>query len=115
MANQVAIASGMLGVCESMAYSRKAGLDPRRVLDSISTGAAGSWSLQNLAPRMLDGDYAPGFYVKHFLKDLGIALDSARELGLDLPGLELARRLYTRLSEAGHADDGTQALFRLYE
>ena len=115
MANQIAIASGMLGVCEAMAYSRKAGLDPRRVLDSISTGAAGSWSLQNLAPRMLDGDYAPGFYVKHFLKDLGIALDSARELGLELPGLELARRLYLRLSEAGHAGEGTQALFRLYE
>lgn len=114
MANQIAIASGMLGVCEAMAYAQRAGLDPRRVLDSISSGAAGSWSLSNLAPRMLDGNFAPGFYVKHFIKDLGIALDSAAALELELPGLVLARRLYERLAAGGHADEGTQALFRLY-
>jgi 3-hydroxyisobutyrate dehydrogenase len=114
MANQIAIAAGMLGVCEAMAYADKAGLDPWRVLDSISTGAAGSWSLSNLAPRMLKGDFAPGFYVKHFIKDLKIALDSAAELGLATPALEKALELYQRLAGAGHADEGTQALFRLY-
>ena len=114
MANQIAIASGMLGVCESMAYARAAGLDPFAVLKSIEPGAASSWSLSNLAPRMLKGDFAPGFYVKHFLKDLGIALESARALGLELPGLVLAEQLYQELSARGHADAGTQALFQLY-
>jgi len=114
MANQISIASGMLGVCEAMAYARAAGLDPFAVLKSIEPGAAGSWSLSNLAPRMLKGDFAPGFYVKHFLKDLGIALESARALGLELPGLVLAEQLYQELSARGHADAGTQALFQLY-
>ncbi len=114
MANQIAIAAGMLGVCEALAYARQAGLDPATVLASISGGAAGSWSLTHLAPRMLAGDFAPGFYVKHFIKDLGIALESARALGLGLPGMELALRLYQRLAAAGHADEGTQALYRLY-
>lgn len=114
MANQIAIAPGMLGVCEAMAYARKAGLDPETVLESITAGAAGSWSLGNLAPRMLKGDFAPGFYVKHFIKDLGIALESAKELDLELPGLELAKQLYDRLAAEGFENDGTQALFRLY-
>lgn len=115
MGNQIAIASGMVGVCEALAYARAAGLDPETFLHSISAGAAGSWSLSHLAPRMLAGDFAPGFYVKHFLKDLGIALISARELGIDLPGLELAQRLYTELASAGYEDDGTHALYRLYQ
>jgi 3-hydroxyisobutyrate dehydrogenase len=114
MANQIAVAASMLGACESIRYAEAAGLDPLRVLDSIATGAAGSWSLSNLAPRMLKGDYAPGFYVKHFIKDLGIALDAARSMQLELPGLELAQRLYERLGREGHADAGTQALIRLY-
>lgn len=114
MANQIAIASGMLGVCESMAYARAAGLDPKTVLESIGEGAAGSWSLSNLAPRMLKEDFEPGFYVKHFIKDLGIALDSAREFEIDLPGLALAHEMYQRLAAKGFEDAGTQALFRLY-
>lgn len=114
MANQITIASGMVGVCEALAYACRAGLDPLKVLDSISGGAAGSWSLSNYGPRILQGDFEPGFYVKHFVKDMTIALESARELGLDVPGLELALRLYRRLLEEGFGDKGTQALFRLF-
>jgi len=115
MSNQLAIAGCMLGVCEAMAYAEAAGLDPGRVLSSISAGSAGSWSLTNYTPRMLAGDFAPGFYVKHFIKDMRIALDSSRELGIDLPGLELVLRLYERLAERGGADMGTQALYLLYK
>ena len=114
MCNQIAIASGMLGICEALHYAKAAGLDPQTVLQSISGGAAGSWSLTNLAPRILKGDFAPGFYVKHFIKDMGIALQSAREMGLSLPGLELAGRLYQQLAASGGEDLGTQALFKLY-
>ena len=114
MCNQIAIASGMVAVCEALAYARGAGLDPARVLRSIGSGAAGSWSLSNLAPRILEEDFAPGFFVKHFLKDMRIAIESAEGMGLDLPGLHLARRLYRELAAAGGGDDGTQALFRLY-
>jgi len=114
MANQIAIASNMMGVCEALAYARAAGLDPQKVLASISGGAAGSFSLSNLAPRMLKGDFKPGFYVKHFVKDMGIALDCAREMKLDLPGLELADKLYRRLAGEGGENDGTQALYKLY-
>lgn len=114
MANQIAIASGMLGVCESLTYMRKAGLDPSTALASIRSGAAGSWSLSNLAPRMLKGDFAPGFYIRHFLKDLRIAIDSARQVGCDLPGLELAETLYSELERAGTSDLGTQALILRY-
>ncbi len=114
MCNQIAIASGMLGICEALHYAKAAGLDPETVLKSISGGAAGSWSLSNLAPRILKGDFAPGFYVKHFIKDMGIAIESARELGLQLPGLKLAESLYQLLAKDGGADLGTQALFKLY-
>ena len=114
MCNQIAIASGMVAIGEALAYAKAAGLDPKQVLASIETGAAGSWSLSNLAPRALDGDFAPGFFVKHFIKDMGIALESAEEMGLKLPGLELAKGLYDKLSAQGGADEGTQALFRFY-
>jgi 3-hydroxyisobutyrate dehydrogenase len=114
MCNQIAIAAGMLGVCESMAYAKASGLDPQTVLQSIESGAAGSWSLSNLAPRIIAGNYAPGFYVKHFIKDLNIALESAESMNLDLPGLALARRLYVELADAGGENDGTQALFKRY-
>jgi len=114
MCNQIAIASGMLGVCESMAYAKASGLDPEVVLKSIESGAAGSWSLSNLAPRMIAGNFAPGFYVKHFIKDLSIALESAEALGLETPGLALAKRMYERLAEQGGEDLGTQALYKLY-
>ncbi|MDT8391649.1 MAG: NAD(P)-dependent oxidoreductase [Lentisphaeria bacterium] len=114
MCNQITIASTMLGVCEAMAYAEKSGLDPETVLRSISAGAAGSWSLSNLAPRMLAGQFEPGFYVKHFIKDMTIAADSARAMGLDTPGLDLAKSLYEALQAKGGADDGTQGLYKLY-
>jgi 3-hydroxyisobutyrate dehydrogenase len=114
MCNQIVIANNMLGVCESLAYAIRAGLDPNVVLQSISTGAAGSWSLANLGPRMLKGDFAPGFFVKHFIKDMKIAIESAREMKLDLPGLTQACRLYEQLAARGGENDGTQALFKLY-
>lgn len=114
LANQIAIAAGMLGVCEALAYSKMSGLDPDTVLKSISGGAAGSWSLSNLGPRMLAENYAPGFYVKHFRKDMRLARESAEALGLEAPGLDLASRSYDRLAEQGGDDQGTQALFRLY-
>jgi len=115
MCNQIAIASGMIGVCEAMAYARKAGLDPTTVLKSIEWGAAGSWSLSNLAPRMIKGDFAPGFYVKHFIKDMKIALESAKEMSLEVPGLELALSLYGKLAAEGQENSGTQVLFKLYD
>ena len=114
LTNQVAIASGMLAVCEALAFAKATGLDPETVLRSISGGAAGSWGLTNLAPRVLKGDFAPGFYVHHLVKDLGLALATARALRLELPGLELAARLYDQVVAAGDGDLGTQALARLY-
>jgi len=115
MCNQIAIASNMMGVVEAIRYAEKAGLDPKTVLQSIESGAAGSWSLSNLVPRMLQGDFAPGFYVKHFIKDMGIALQSAEEMGLELYGLPLAKKLYEQLAAEGGSDLGTQALYKLYK
>lgn len=113
MCNQIVIASTMMGVCEAVVYAEKAGLDPELVLQSISTGAAGSWSLSNLAPRMIKGDFAPGFYIKHFVKDMGIALTEAEAMGFHAPGLGLAKSLYDQLVEMGEGDKGTQALYKL--
>lgn len=110
MANQIAIASTMIGMCESLLYASRAGLDLTTTLEAISPGAAGSWSLQNLAPRVLRGDFAPGFMVEHFLKDLGIALAECRRLGLVLPGVSLAEQLYQAAITLGHGRSGTQAL-----
>jgi 3-hydroxyisobutyrate dehydrogenase len=114
MANQVAVAVGMVSWVEALAYAKKAGLDPAQVLASISGGAAGSWSMTNLAPRALADNFAPGFYVKHILKDMRIALDSAAEMKLDLPGLALAKKLYDQVAAHGWEECGTQALYRLY-
>lgn len=114
MCNQIAIASTMIGVCEAIAYAKTAGLNPETVLKSIESGAAGSFSLSNLAPRMLVNNFAPGFYVKHFIKDMTIALASAQEMGLLTPGLELAKSLYDKLAEQGEENSGTQALIKLY-
>lgn len=114
MCNQIAIASGMVAIGESLAYAKSAGLDPANVLKSIESGAAGSWSLSNLAPRALKDDYAPGFFVKHFIKDMGIAIDSAKEMKINLPGLKLAKDLYDRLAAEGSENDGTQAIFRYF-
>lgn len=114
MANQIAIAAGMLGVAEAVAYARRMGLDAGKVLETIETGAAGSWSLSNLGRRMLKGDDKPGFYIKHFLKDMRIAIESAEEAGLKLPGLNKARELYEQLAERGMEDKGTQAIIHWY-
>ncbi|QBG55835.1 oxidoreductase [Bacillus amyloliquefaciens] len=114
MCNQIAIAAGMVGVAEAMAYAEKSGLNPEQVLKSITTGAAGSWSLSNLAPRMLKGDFAPGFYVKHFIKDMGIALEEAELMGEEMPGLALAKSLYDKLSAQGEENSGTQSIYKLW-
>lgn len=114
MANQITIASGMMAWCEGLIYAQKAGLDPVRVVETIGGGAAASWSLSNLAPRALVGNFAPGFFVKHFLKDMRIALESAEAMKLDLPGLTQAKKLYDDVAARGWEDCGTQALFRLY-
>ncbi len=110
MANQILIASNMVGVCEGLLYAYKAGLDLETVMQSVASGGAGSWSLANLGPRIIANNFAPGFFVEHFVKDLGIALAEARRLGLCLPGLALANQLYLSLIAHGHARDGTQAL-----
>ncbi|TXC91634.1 NAD(P)-dependent oxidoreductase [Metabacillus litoralis] len=115
MCNQIAIASGMIGVCEAIAYAKNSGLDPETVLKSISSGAAGSWSLSNLAPRMLKEDFEPGFFVKHFIKDMGIALEETNHMQMDAPGLELAHKLYNELAKNGDENKGTQALLKLWK
>lgn len=110
--NQIAIASTMMGVVEAIRYAEEAGLDPHTVLTSIESGAAGSWSLSNLAPRMLDGNFEPGFFVKHFIKDMKIALDSSEKLGFNPQGLALAEKLYEKIADAGDGDKGTQVLYK---
>lgn len=114
MANQIAVAVGMLAWAEALAFAASAGLDPQQVWASISGGAAGSWAMTNLAPRALDGNYAPGFYVKHILKDIRIALDSAAEVGAAVPGLDAARVAYERVAAKGWSENGTQVIYRLY-
>jgi 3-hydroxyisobutyrate dehydrogenase len=114
LANQIAIASGMVAMAEALAFARANGLELEAVLKALSGGGASSWALLNLAPRVLQGDFAPGFYVKHFVKDIRLALDVCREQQLSLPGLELAGRMYEETLAAGHGDLGTQALVRRY-
>lgn len=114
MCNQIAVAASMLGISEALIYAQKTGLDQKTVVDAIASGAAGSWSLSNLAPRVLKGDFAPGFMIKHFRKDLGIALEAAREAGLDLPMTKLAAELYAKLADKVGEELGTQALYKLY-
>jgi 3-hydroxyisobutyrate dehydrogenase len=110
MVNQTLIASGMIAVCEGLLYASKVGLDLPTVLQSVGSGAAGSWSLANLAPRMIDNDFDPGFFVEHFIKDMRIALEEAAAMNLALPGLALAHQLYQAVAAQGHARDGTQSL-----
>lgn len=110
MVNQILIATGMIGVCEALLYGYKAGLDLARVLESVASGAAGSWSLANYGPRMLSGDFAPGFIVDHFVKDMGIALAEAERMQLSLPGLALAKQLYVALQAQGAGRRGTHSL-----
>lgn len=110
MVNQILVAASMIGVCEALLYAEKAGLDVTTVLQSVSSGAAGSWSLTNLGPRIVRGDFAPGFYVEHFVKDMRIALSEAERMRLALPGLALVSQLYNAVAAQGHARSGTQAL-----
>ena len=115
MCNQIQIAGTMIGMCESLLYGYKAGLDLETMLSSISGGAAACWSLNNLAPRILKRDFEPGFFVRHFIKDMGIALEEARRMELSLPGLALAQQLYQSVSALGYAEKGTQALMLALE
>ncbi|AND85442.1 NAD-binding protein [Clostridium tyrobutyricum] len=115
MCNQIAIAANMMGVCEAMAYAKKSGLDPETVLKSIEVGGASSWSLSNLAPRMIKGDFKPGFYVKHFIKDMNIALDEAKNMNLETPALKLSKSLYDELLSENKGDCGTQVLYKLLD
>jgi 3-hydroxyisobutyrate dehydrogenase len=110
MVNQIAVSSGMVAVCEALLYAQRSGLDLETVLDTISKGAAGSWSLSNYGPRLLQGDLKPGFKIDHFIKDLGIALNEARRMNLSLPGLALAEQLSVAARAQGHGQNGTQAL-----
>lgn len=110
MANQLVVAGTMIGVCEALVYAARAEVDLDKLVSVISKGAASCWTLDNLAPRIIQGDDAPGFMVDHFVKDLGIALQEAAQMGLTLPGLELASELYQRLQRLGHGQSGTQAL-----
>ena len=110
MVNQTLIASGMIGVCEALLYAYKAGLDLPTVLQSVAPGAAGSWSLSNLGPRIIATNFDPGFFVEHFIKDMGIALEEAKRMGITLPGLALAHQLYIAVKAQGHGRDGTHAL-----
>jgi len=110
MVNQVLIAGNMVALCEALLYAYRAGLDLNTVLRSVASGAAGSWSLTNLGPRIINNDFDPGFYVAHFIKDMGIALEESRRMGLAVPGLALAHQLYVALAAQGHGRKGTHAL-----
>ena len=115
MCNQIVIAGTMIGVCESLLYAYAAKLDPEKMLTSIRSGAAGCWTLENLAPRILKHNFEPGFIVEHFIKDMGIALAEAQRMGLSMPGLALVHQLYLALQAQGHGRRGTQALLLALE
>lgn len=115
MVNQILIASNMIGVCEALLYACKAGLDPKTVLQSVGGGAAASWSLNNLGPRIIDRNFEPGFFVEHFIKDMGIALEESKRLGLVMPGLALANQLYLAVKAQGYGRKGTHALMLALE
>jgi 3-hydroxyisobutyrate dehydrogenase len=114
MANQIGIAGTMTAMTELMVYADKAGLDMEKVLTTLGGGGASTWSLTNYGPRILKEDYSPGFFVKHFIKDLGIALDEAKRMEITLPGTALAKELYDKLATEGYENDGTQALIKLW-
>ena len=110
MVNQILIATNMIGVCEALLYGYKADLDLETVMQSVGSGAAGSWSLSNLGTRMMANNFDPGFFVEHFIKDMGIALAESKRMGLALPGLALAHQLYLAVKAQGHGRAGTHAL-----
>jgi len=115
LANQIIIAGGMLGVCEGLAFANRSGIDAGELLECVSKGAAESWSLSNYGPRILSGDFAPGFFVKHFIKDMKLAGEAASEAGMSLEGLATALRQYEKLAGDGGAENGTQGLYELYD
>ncbi len=115
MCNQILIASTMIGVVESLLYGWKTGMDPEQIIAVIGKGAAASWSINNLGTRIAKGDFQPGFYIKHFVKDMRIALDEARRMNLSLPGLALAEQFYTAAISLGWEDLGTQGLYKVFE
>lgn len=115
MSNQIAIASSMIGTVEALLYAYKAGLDRSSVIDIIGKGAAASWSLNNLGRRMVNMNFDPGFFIKHFIKDMGIALDEAKKMNLSLPGLALAHQFYVSAAAIGLENLGTQALYKVFE
>jgi 3-hydroxyisobutyrate dehydrogenase len=115
LVNQILVAGNLVAVCEALVYASRAGLDIPTVLESVSSGAAGSWALSNLAPRIVAGDFAPGFFVDHFVKDLTIVLEETARLGVTLPGITLAHELAGALQAQGHGRDGTQALILALE
>lgn len=114
MCNQIVIAGTIMGVSEGLGYAKAVGLSPQTVMESIGGGAASGFQLINLGAKMIAGDFAPGFYVEHFLKDLGIALEEAQNANLNLPALELASKLYKQLVEQGYARNGTQVIYKRY-
>jgi 3-hydroxyisobutyrate dehydrogenase len=113
MTNQILIAGTMIGVVESLLYAQKAGMDAHQVIDVIGKGAASSWSINTLGRRIADGDFDPGFYIKHFVKDMGIALEEARRMHLSLPGLALVHQFYVSAMAMGWENLGTQGLYRV--
>jgi len=115
LVNQILITGTMTGMCEGLAFAKAQGLNLQEVFEAISGGAAGSWSFSNYTPRILKGDFEPGFFVKHYIKDMKLARDAAEEIGIELPALALTLGLYEKLAEEGFADNGTQALYKLYE
>lgn len=115
MVNQILVAAGMIGVCEALLYGYKAGLDLKTMLQSVGGGAAASWSLNNLGPRIIDRNFEPGFFVEHFIKDMGIALEEAKRMNLSLPGLALANQLYLAVRAQGYGKKGTHALMLALE
>ena len=115
LCNQIVIAGTMIGVCESLLYGYKAGLDLNRMLESIRGGAAACWTLDNLAPKILQRNFDPGFFVEHFIKDMGMALEEAKRMGLALPGLTLVHHLYQTVQTLGHGRSGTHALMLALE
>lgn len=114
MANQIMIAGTMTGMTEMLVYSKAAGLNQPKVIETLAGGSASNWSMENYGPRILKADYSPGFFVKHFIKDLKIALDEAEKMELDLPATRLAKELYEKLADKGFENEGTQALIKLW-
>ncbi len=115
MCNQIAIAGAISGVCEAIAYAKANGLDGKTMVDSIATGAAGSAQLSAVAPRILSGDFEPGFFIKHFIKDMRLAAEEASDAGIRLGVLDYVLSMYENLDATGHGDEGTQALIKYYE